>query len=125
MKRTSMIISTVFGLGFVACTAIGGSHVSAGHWQDAAAAYALAALCVTGAIREAGRDTAPGTYTDDIEDEPETAMARRPQHPGPLRRLHAARTARREMRSRCGCTRYWSTVGAEHDDWCPHGRSKT
>jgi hypothetical protein len=132
VSRTSTVITIVFGLGFVFATAVGGGHVTAGRWGHAAAAYAIAALCILGAIREAGRATLPGKYTDDIEDEPETAMvgeAYTPAQirPGHLSRLRAARTARREMRSmRCGCNRYWTSTGREHDTWCPfYERSST
>lgn len=113
MTRTSMAIGLVFGLGFVFAVSVGGGHISAGRWGSAAAAYAVAALCVLGAIREAGRATLPGDYTDD---EPEQAPVK---EAGVLARFRAAREARKVARRMpCDCERYWSTIGREHDPWC-------
>ncbi|MDQ1018821.1 hypothetical protein [Streptomyces afghaniensis] len=112
MTRTSMAIGAVFGLGFVFAVSVGGGHINAGRWGHAAAAYGMAALCVLGAIREAGRATLPGDYTDD---EPAPV-----KQAGLLARLRAAREARRVTRSMpCDCERYWTTFGREHDEWCP------
>ncbi|MFF5968180.1 hypothetical protein ACFY64_31555 [Streptomyces collinus] len=115
MTRTSMTIGIIFGLGFVAAVSAGGGHLSEGRWAHAATAYAVAALCVLGAVREAGRAELPGDYTDDV-DEPAPEPVK---EAGFLARFRAARAARRVARSMpCDCDRYWSTTGREHDPWC-------
>ncbi|MFI2434724.1 hypothetical protein [Streptomyces sp. NPDC018693] len=119
MTRTSMAIATLFGLGFVFAVSVGGGHITAGRWGHAAAAYAVAALCVLGAVREAGRATMPGDYTDD---EPALAPVKQA---GPLARLRAAHKARRVLRysaDPCSCRQAWATGGAAHDPSCPEHR---
>ncbi|MEU6595062.1 hypothetical protein ABZ923_38695 [Streptomyces sp. NPDC046881] len=119
MTRTSMAVGLIFGIGFVFAVSVGGGHISAGRWGSAAAAYAAAGLCVLGAIREAGRATLPGDYTDDEPDQAPVKEA------GPLARLRAVREARRVLRysaEPCSCRQAWATGGAAHDPSCPEYR---
>ncbi|MEU7323340.1 hypothetical protein ABZ682_22735 [Streptomyces griseoviridis] len=117
MTRTGWAIVVIFGCAFVFAVSLGGQHIGQARWLDAAGAYGIAGFCLAGMIRELGRAIPTGHYPDDTGHAPRTKTAK------PLGRLHAARTARREMRSSgCGCTRYWATAGAEHDDWCPQRR---
>lgn len=110
MTRLSTALAVLFGLAMVVAFSVGGQCVNEARWADATAAYGVACVLLTGMIREIGR-TLAGDYTDDI-DTPAPAK--------PLGRLHAARQARRVVRdTTCGCPRYWDTVGAEHDEWCP------
>ncbi|MFJ5038002.1 hypothetical protein [Streptomyces parvulus] len=120
MSRTGWALVTVFGLAFIAAVATGGAFINSARWQDAAVAYAVAGLFLTGLLRETGR-TLPGDYTDDIEEHPEmVGDAYTLPRCRPLGRRRAARTARRELRRQlCGCDRNWTSAGTGHDEWCP------
>ncbi|MER5697883.1 hypothetical protein ACWDBO_37315 [Streptomyces mirabilis] len=110
MTRLSTALAVLFGLAMVVAVSVGGQCINEARWLDAAAAYGVAGVLLAGMIRELGH-TVPGDYTDDIDT---PAPAKR------LGRLRAAREARRVTRATtCGCQRYWDTVGAEHDEWCP------
>ncbi|PWI16042.1 hypothetical protein DI272_19110 [Streptomyces sp. Act143] len=116
MTRTSKALAVLSGLGMVFAIARGGQCVNEARWLDAAAEYALAALLLAGMLRELSR-TQPGDYTDDLDTPGRGRQAK------PVGKLRAARAARREVRATgCGCNLYWTTAGAEHDDWCPQRR---
>ncbi|MFF0092762.1 hypothetical protein ACFYSF_22755 [Streptomyces canus] len=113
MTCTGKILAAVFGLALVAATSRGGMFINGRLWAQAAIAYGVAGLCLAGLLREVTRATLPGDYTDDLDSPPPVKEA------GPLRRILAARTARRLLRDMpwC-CERYWTTTGAQHDHTC-------
>ncbi|MYR58329.1 hypothetical protein GTY54_19520 [Streptomyces sp. SID625] len=117
MTRTGKTLVVVFGVAMFFAVSLGGQYIGAGLWWKAASAYATAAVFLVGLVREIGAPL-PGDYTDDVDT---------PAAPRRLGRWRAARQARREARATtCGCPRFWTTCGAEHDEWCPQRyRSRT
>ncbi|MCX4609479.1 hypothetical protein [Streptomyces mirabilis] len=115
MTRTSKVLLVVFGAPFVFSISVGGQLIGEARWWHATAAYAVAGLCLIGLLREMSRATLLGDYTDDIDE------ASAIPEPGLRIRARAARQARQVTRNMpCGCHRYWSSAGTEHDIWCPH-----
>ncbi|MEN1889505.1 hypothetical protein [Streptomyces mirabilis] len=114
MTRTSKVLLVVFGAPFVLSISVGGRLIGEARWWHATAAYAAAGLCLIGLLREMSRATLLGDYTDDIDEPPAVSK------PGLRTRVKAACQFRQVTRGMpCGCHRYWSSVGAEHDDWWP------
>lgn len=110
MNRTAKTWSTVLGGAIVVGTSRGGFLLAEGAWLEAAIAYGASALCTVGLIHEVGYG-----LTSDGDAQPATV-----NEAGPLARIRAAREARRlTRRIPCTCDRYWTTVGREHDPWCP------
>ncbi|MGY3199796.1 hypothetical protein [Streptomyces sp. TE5632] len=113
MTRTAKTLVVIFGLALFASVSKGGQFIGEARWGHAAAAYATAGLCLAGLLREVGH-----VWPDDTQDQPPAV-----RKPGVCARINAARQARQAARSmRCGCDRYWSSVGTEHDRWCPKFR---
>ncbi|MFD0209176.1 hypothetical protein ACFVH9_08560 [Streptomyces hirsutus] len=110
MTRTAKTLIVVFGLALLVSVSRGGQYIGEARWGHAAAAYATAALCLAGLLREVGH-----VWPDNVQDQPPAI-----RKPGVRARINAARQTRRTIRSmRCRCDRYWSSVGTEHDRWCP------
>ncbi|MGW2951585.1 hypothetical protein [Streptomyces eurythermus] len=108
MTYTAKALVATFGVAMFLAVSRGGQYIAEARWTSATAAYAVAGLCLAGLLREVGR--ALHDYTDDLT---VPAVIR------PLSPRRAAREARRASEGTCSCPRYWDTVGAEHDEWCP------
>ncbi|WP_327594638.1 hypothetical protein [Streptomyces chartreusis] len=85
----------------------GAAALFAGVWALAAAIYALA-LVVAG-LAYAEWSTA-AAYADAVE----AGLATRPTS-----RAHARRLAAQVLAGTCGCDRWWTSFGTDHDPWCP------
>ncbi|MEV0016626.1 hypothetical protein [Streptomyces tendae] len=79
----------------------------AGVWPLATALYAMA-LVLAGL---AYADWSASVEFDDAVD------ARLPTRP--TSRAHARRLARRVLAGACRCDRWWTSLGTDHDPWCP------
>jgi hypothetical protein len=97
----------------------GAAALFAGVWVLAAALYALALVFAVAAYAEWSTAAA---YADAVD-------ARLPTDP--TSRGHARLLARRVLRDTCGCNRWWTSFGTDHDPWCPaqtgaaHARART
>lgn len=122
VTRTGRALAALYGLALLCAVSFGGQFLGSARWLHAAAAYTVAGILLVALLREVGRAIPPGDYTDDVQEEPAlVGEAYDPTQPRPRRmgRLRAARAARREVQAMpCGCERYWSTTGSEHDPWC-------
>lgn len=122
VTRTGRALAALYGLALLCAVSFGGQFLGSARWLHAAAAYTVAGILLVALLREVGRAIPPGDYTDDVQEEPAlVGEAYDPNQPRPRRmgRIRAARAARREVQAMpCGCERYWSTTGSEHDPWC-------
>jgi hypothetical protein len=112
----SKAVIVLFAVAVTAASALGGIYVGQGRWADAACAYAGAAMFLVGLCREVDFVLRAG---EEAEADALPALPAPVKKAGPLGRLRAARRARRVTRGACDCPRYWATLGADHDDWCP------
>ncbi|GGQ49669.1 hypothetical protein GCM10010250_21510 [Streptomyces althioticus] len=110
MTRSQTGLVVIYACGMVACFARGGTFVDLGFWAAAALMYAMGVVCLAGVLFELSLDP-----QDDCPADPVPPGGIRTRY----RTYRAVRAARRRM---CPCDRYWTSIGTEHDDWCPRAR---
>ncbi|WP_411092247.1 hypothetical protein [Streptomyces sp. 049-1] len=103
-RRARMVLYTA---AFTALGWHGAAALFAGVWQVAGALYALALALAAAVYAEWSTAAA---YADAVE---ERRLAR------PVTRAHARHLAAGVLAGTCGCDRWWTSLGTDHDPWCP------
>ncbi|MER7739973.1 hypothetical protein ABTX34_16935 [Streptomyces sp. NPDC096538] len=104
-SQTSPVVVCICGM--VMCFARAGTFVDLGFWAAAVLMYALGLVCLAGVFFELSLDPPDDRPADLV---PPGGLRTR------YRTFRAVRAARRRM---CLCDRYWTSIGTEHDTWCP------
>lgn len=109
ITRSGGAALVLHALVLLGCARAGTLALIAGTPAPAFAFYVIAAVALTGIVREVSR-----------------AALLEPAHAAPywLRWICIRTTARRAVPA-CTCNRGWTSLGAEHDLWCPHAPAAT